>query len=239
MARLFEELDYQLTPIGALSLRRRREMRLGVDIVEVKLGDEHLMSDMFTASEIALAKLGLARLEDEKLAIVIGGLGLGYTAKAALEDERVSELIIVEYLAPVIEWHRQAILPMGTALVDDPRCRIVEGDFFAMSEGEGGFDPSAPRRRFDAILVDIDHSPEAWLDGRSGHFYQPEGLRQLASHLKPGGVFGLWSNDSPDAAFVARLQGMFARAWVEEIRFRNPYQDGEAVQTVYLAIRRQ
>ena len=235
MSRLFEELDYQLTSIGDLSLRRRRELRLCVDVVEVKLGDEHLMSDLFTASEIALAKLGLAKLAGQKLEVVVGGLGLGYTAKAALEDERVSDLLVVEFLRPVIEWHRRGILPMETALVDNARCRLVEGDFFAMAASENGFDPASPQRQFDAILVDIDHSPEAWLDSRSRDFYQPDGLHQVSAHLKPGGVFGLWSNDRPDPAFVERLRSVFADACAEEVRFDNPYQDRDEIQSVYLA----
>src|SRR3954468_6851135 len=78
----FEELDYRPTPIGALSLRRRRELTLGVDVFEIKLGDEFLMSSLFTASEIALARLGLAGLSEPGLDVVVGGLGLGYTGKA-------------------------------------------------------------------------------------------------------------------------------------------------------------
>ena len=83
MSSYFEELDYRPTPIGALSLRRRRELSLGVDVFEIKLGDEYLMSSLFTASEIALARLGLAELSGADLDVVVGGLGLGYTAKAS------------------------------------------------------------------------------------------------------------------------------------------------------------
>jgi hypothetical protein len=75
----FEELDYRPTPIGALSLRRRRELKLGVDVFEIKLGDEFLMSSLFTASEIALARLGLAELSEHGLDVVVGGLGLAAT----------------------------------------------------------------------------------------------------------------------------------------------------------------
>ena len=67
MSALFEELDYRPTPIGALSLRRRKELRLGIDVFEIKLGDEFLMSSLFTASEIALARLGLAALDGDNL----------------------------------------------------------------------------------------------------------------------------------------------------------------------------
>ena len=93
MSLSFEELDYRQTPIGALSLRRRRELKLGVDVFEIKLGDEFLMSSLFTASEIALAQLGLAELVRPGLDVVVGGLGLGYTAKAVLEHANVASLL--------------------------------------------------------------------------------------------------------------------------------------------------
>src|SRR5674476_951032 len=98
MASLFEELDYQETPIGGLSLRRRRELTLGVDVFEIKLGDEFLMSSLFTASEIALARLGLAGLAGPNLNVVVGGLGLGYTAQAVLAHASVASLIVADAL---------------------------------------------------------------------------------------------------------------------------------------------
>ena len=235
MSALFEELDYRETPIGALSLRRRRELALGVDVFEIKLGDEFLMSSLFTASEIALARLGLAALEGDGLEVVVGGLGLGYTAQAVLESDRVGALVVVDLLEAVIDWHRSGLLPLGPGLVGDRRCRLVNGDFFAMAGGETGFDPDAPGHRFDAILLDIDHSPEALLDTRSASFYRPEGLASVARHLKPGGVFALWSNEKPDAAFADRLAGVFAEAWTEPVVFHNPLQHADFTQTVYLA----
>lgn len=236
MSTLFEELDYCPTPIGAVSLRRRRDLKLDVDVFEIRLGDESLMTSLFTASEIALARLGLAALGDNTAPdIVVGGLGLGYTANAVLEGAADASLIVVEALAPVIEWHQNGLLPLGTALAHDPRCRLVQGDFFAMAASGDGFDPQSPGRKFDAVLVDIDHSPEALLDERSGSFYQPDGLRQLARHLRPGGVFGLWSDALPDEAFVARLASVFAEARAEPVTFHNPLQDRPFTQTVYLA----
>lgn len=235
MSRLFEELDYRPTPIGALVLRRRHEARLGVDILEIKLGEEHLMSDLFTASEIALAQLGLAARQGEGLDVVVGGLGLGYTAKAALDEPRTGSLIVVEYLEAVIDWHQTGLLPLGAELTGDSRCRLVEGDFFAMAHDGAGFDPDAPGRSFDAILLDIDHSPDALLDQRSTSFYQPEGLAKLARHLKPGGIFGLWSDEVTDDAFTDRLASVFAEAWAEPVTFHNPLQDKPFTQTVYLA----
>ena len=236
MSALFEELDYRETPIGALSLRRRRELRLGVDVFEIKLGEDFLMSSLFTASEIALARLGLGALGgDSSLDVVVGGLGLGYTAAAVLENARVRSLLVVEALAPVIDWHRRGLVPLGAAITADARCRLVHGDFFALAAADAGFDPDAPGRRFDAVLVDIDHSPDGLLDPGHAGFYQPAGLRRLAANLRPGGVFGLWSNTLPDAAFTARLADCFAEARAEPVTFHNPLQDRPFTQTVYLA----
>jgi spermidine synthase len=228
-------LDYRPTPIGALSLRRRWEPSLGVDVFEIKLGNEFLMSSLFTASEIALARLGLAKLSGTEFDVVVGGLGLGYTAHAALENASVRSMIVVEMLNAVIEWHQEGFLPLGRKLAADPRCRLVRGDFFALAASEQGFDPDAPARRFHAILVDIDHSPDELLDPGKAQFYQPEGLHRLAEHLYPGGVFGLWSNAHPDDKFTARLAAVFAEAWAEPVTFHNPLQNRPFTQTVYLA----
>ncbi|WP_193188146.1 spermine/spermidine synthase domain-containing protein [Nisaea sediminum] len=237
MSAFFEELDYRPTPIGPVSLRRRRELRLDVDVFEIMLGDEHLMSSLFTASEIALANLGIAALDGVGLEVLVGGLGLGYTAEAVLAHDRVGALVVVDYLEAVIDWHRTGLVPMGTALADDPRCRLVEADFFAGAASETGFDPETPGRKFDAILLDIDHSPEALLDARSASFYGSDGLRALATHLKPGGIFGLWSDDRTDPAFTERLSGVFSEASAEPVTFHNPLQDRPFTQTVYLARR--
>src|SRR5665647_241051 len=238
MSAAFEELDYRVTPIGALSLRRRRELRLGVDVFEIKLGDEFLMSSLFTASEIALAQLALADMPGSGLNVVVGGLGLGYTAQAVLAHANVASLIVVEALQPVIDWHAGGLVPLGHELTGDARCRIVHGDFFALAASDAGFDPAAPRRVFDAVLVDIDHSPDALLDSRNAAFYGEAGLALMAAHLRSGGVFGLWSNEHPDDGFAARLSHVFANARAEEVTFHNPLQDKPFTQTVYLANKR-
>ena len=140
MSLSFEELDFRPTPMGVLSLRRRRRPMSDVDVYEIKLGDEFLMSSQFTAAEIELARLGLAALGRGDLDVVVGGLGLGYTARAVLENPDVRSLIVVDALAEVIEWHEQGLLPLGSELTADPRCRLVNGDFFAMSSSVEGFD---------------------------------------------------------------------------------------------------
>jgi len=236
MSVYFEELDFRPTPMGALSLRRRRQLSTGIDVYEIKLGDEFLMSSLFTAAEIALARLGLTALDRPDLDVVVGGLGLGYTAQAVLEEQRVRSLVVIDALAEVIEWHERGLLPLGEQLTADRRCRFVNGDFFAMSQSADGFDPQTPRRRFDAVLVDIDHSPRNLLHPRHAAFYQPEGLRRLAEHLHPGGVFALWSNDPPDENFKATLAGVFATSQTHVVTFDNPLQDRDASNTVYIGI---
>lgn len=235
MSLMFEELDYRLTPLGALSLRRRREPKLDVDVFEVKLGDDYLMSSLFTTSEIALARFGLSELSHFPCDVVVGGLGLGYTAKAVLEHGGIGELLVIEALEAVIDWHERGMVPLGNELVHDLRCRFIHEDFFALAASDAGFDSNAPGRRFDAVLVDIDHSPDLLLHQRNAPFYKPEGLRRLAAHLRPGGVFGLWSNEVPDDAFTARLREIFSEARAEPVTFHNPLQDKLFTQTVYLA----
>jgi hypothetical protein len=238
----FEELDFRPTPIGVLSLRRRRRPSSDIDIYEIKLGDEFLMSSLFTVAEIELARLGLAALgrpgvTPADLDVVVGGLGLGYTAQAVLEHSSVRSLMVVDALAEVIEWHEQGLLPLGRQLTGDPRCRLVHGDFFAMSHSEDGFDSRAPRRCFDAILVDIDHSPRKLLHPRHAALYEPGGLARLAAHLNPGGVFALWSNDPPDAAFNADLAGAFATSSAQVVTFDNAQGDGDASNTIYIGVK--
>lgn len=173
MSRLFEELDYAPTPIGAISLRRRHILALKTDVFEILLGEEHLMSSLFTASEIALADKGLAALDGDKLDVLVGGLGLGYTAQAVLAHESVADLTVVDLLAPVIRWHEEGLVPMKTELADNPCCRLVQGDFFAMAASEDGFDRDRPGRQYDALLIDIDHTPERLLHGGSKAFTRP------------------------------------------------------------------
>ena len=237
MSVYFEELDFRPTPMGVLSLRRRKSLTSGGDIYEIKLGDEFLMSSAFTVAEIELARLGLAALGRTDIDVVVGGLGLGYTAQAVLENPGVRSLVVVDALAEVIEWHAQGLLPLGGRLTGDPRCRLVNGDFFAMSHSADGFDPDAPRRRFDAVLVDIDHSPANLLHPRHAALYAPEGLARLAEHLHPGGVFALWSNDPPDEAFNAVLAGVFATSAAHVVTFENALGDRDASNTVYIGVK--
>jgi spermidine synthase len=235
MSARFEEIDWRPTAMGEISLRRRRDPASGDEVYEVKLGDEFLMSSLFTAGEIALTRLGLAELPDTALDIAVGGLGLGYTAQAALDDPRVRSLVVIDALGEVIEWHRRRLVPLGASLASDPRCRLVQGDFFAMFDDACGLDPQEPERRFHGILLDVDHSPRHVLHPRHARLYQPAGMRALAGRLRPDGVFALWSNDPPDEQFSSVLAEVFAESEAHVVDFDNPLQGGTAANTVYVA----
>jgi spermidine synthase len=231
----FQVLDWSETRMGVISLRRRMEPSLNVDVYEVKLGDEFLMSSLFTVAEVELARLGLAQAVDADLDVVVGGLGLGYTAQAALSDSRVRSLLVVEALGEVIGWHQRALLPDTAELVSDTRVRLHRGDFFEMAASDIGFDPQTPGRRFHAVLLDIDHTPRHVLHPSHSAFYTASGLRQLARHLHSGGVFALWSDDPPDAAFEAVLAEVFDGSVASVVRFPNPVTGGYSTNTVYVA----
>ena len=217
-------------------LRRRRIPRLGdIDVYEVKLGDDFLMSSLFHEAERQLAKLGLGALEKVNLDVVIGGLGLGYTAVAALEDPHVTSLVVVEYLEPVIEWHKNGLAPLGETLTKDPRCRLLQADFFALSRDMvNSFDPENPTKKHDAILLDVDHTPTNVLHQTNTRFYTEEGLGELAQHLTPGGVFALWADGEPDASFTDRLGKVFGQAESHTIEFDNPITEDTSKGTVYV-----
>ena len=127
MKNIFEELDYQDTPLGEISLRRRTDPRLDNKLIyEVKLGDEFLMSSLFVEAEEQLSKLALARLIEQdstaEFDVVVGGLGLGYTALTALSNDVVKRVRVIDIMQPVIKWHQQGLLPIGDTLAISPRC---------------------------------------------------------------------------------------------------------------------
>jgi spermidine synthase len=237
MIMRFQELDWRSTPLGELVLRRRWDPLVDREVHEIKLGDEFLMSSLFTVAEVELAALALAELTGDGLDVAVGGLGLGYTARTVLESADVGSLLVVEALGEVIEWHAGGLIPAGPELIADPRCALVHGDFFALLRSGAGLDPAEPDRRFHAVLVDIDHSPRHLLHPGHADFYEPDGLRRVAGCLRPGGVFALWSNDPPDEAFTAVLAEVFTQVQADVVSFDNPLQDRAATNTIYLARR--
>jgi len=241
MSFIFEELDCQSSPLGDISLRRRAEPRLNNKIIfEVKLGDEFLMSSLFVEAEEQLSTLGLAALKhnghQSDLDIIVGGLGLGYTAIEALKDPAVKRMRVIDIMQPVISWHQRGLLPVGDTLATDPRSELVQGDFFKLATSvDTGFDQNQPDNKVHAVLLDIDHSPSHWLNDANQSFYTEESLSRLAAKICPGGIFALWSNDLPDEAFSDLLSRVFVNCEAHTIPFPNPYTGEESSNSVYVA----
>jgi spermidine synthase len=233
----FEELGWRDSPMGEISLRRRFDPEVQAEVYEVKLDEDFLMSSLFTVAERELSHLGLARVTGDDLEVVVGGLGLGYTALAALEDPRVRDLMVIEYSDAVIDWHERDLLPDTVGLAADERVRLVCEDFFAAAMSAEGFDPEQPGRVFDAVLLDIDHSPSRFLHSPHADFYTAAGLRAMTAHLKPDGVIAIWSDDPPEPEFMTVLMEVFKGVNAKRVWFDNPYTRGRSSNTVYTAIK--
>ncbi|MER3389832.1 MAG: spermidine synthase [Microcella sp.] len=233
----FEELAYASTPMGELTLRRRHVAAVDADVYEVKLGEEFLMSSLFTVAEEELARLGLSAVEAAgPLDVVVGGLGLGYTAVTALADDRLGSLTVVDALPEVIRWHQQGLLPVSGSLVGDARTRLVHADFFALMRDAPGAHADVPAE-LHAILLDVDHTPTFTLDASHADLYSEVGMRRLARHLGPGGVFALWSDDPPEEPFLAVLGEVFDVVEGHTVQFANPLTEGMSRNGVYVARR--
>jgi spermidine synthase len=216
------------SPLGLVCLRRRA-IGSGPDefATEITLDHQFLMSSANTASERALADRALALHAGTELSVLVGGLGLGYTAHAVLASPRVARLEVVEYLEPVIGWLRAGDLPLSAELARDARFAVARGDVYARLAAE-------PAGRWDLILIDVDHSPEEPLGRESDSFYREAGLARARRHLAPGGVFGVWSYaESP--RFAAALARVFAEVRVEPVRFENRVVGDEETNWLFFA----
>lgn len=232
-SRSFQVLDDRSTDLGDLLLRRRTVLSLGGRPVwEITLDGRLLMSSLVNDSERALAHLGLDELGERPCSVLVGGLGLGSTAREVLRRPEVRRLVVIELLEPILDWHRRGLVPDSAALTDDERCELRPGDFFAAMA-------ATPTEPWDAILVDIDHSPSALLRGSPPEFYRRRGLRRLAEHLATDGVFALWSADPVDQDFLTELRAVFTGVRAENIAFHNPLFDHQDCNVIYVARRKR
>lgn len=222
-------LAYEETPLGVLCLRQRcRPEAPDSWLTEITLDHEFLMSSLHTDSERALARLALERLGGEGRSVLIGGLGLGYTAQAALESCVVESVVVMEFLPQVIDWMRGALLPLSATLMGDSRLSVERGDVYAYLLGE------TVTRWFDAILIDVDHSPDDRLDSSSGRFYTEAGLRCAARHLTPGGVLALWSYAQHSPTWES-LRSVFKHVESVPITYFNQHVQEDYTDWLYLA----
>lgn len=230
MARpTLEILAHEMTPLGLLCLRRReRPGAPGTTVTEITLDHEFLMSSHLTASEEALARVALEMHPGRGLDVLVGGLGLGYTAHAALASPRVARVEVVELLPPVIGWLARGLVPLAPALNADPRLVVTQGDVYARLL-------APPARTHDLVLIDVDHSPDEPLarDGAApaSGFHGEAGLARAKRHLAPGGVLAVWSSVE-HSPFVDALRRAFASVRAEPVTVENDWID--ATQTDWL-----
>ena len=228
-------LAYEETPLGPLCLRRRRTLSDPPQLVtEITLNHEFLMSSLHTDSERALAEIALGRLDDEqkkkKLSVLVGGLGLGYTAQAALACARVATVDVVEYLPAVIGWLHEGLIPLAEKLNAEPRLHVREGDIYAELLAAPG------EELFDAIMIDVDHSPEDLLADRNAPFYTAEGLRRAADHLQPAGVLAMWSY-AQHTPLLDRMREVFVDVEACGVTYFNQHVQEQFTDWLYLGRR--
>ncbi len=223
-----EILAYEPTPLGILCLRRRALLKEpGTVVTEVTLNHEFLMSSFHTASEEALASVALDMAEGQGLQVLVGGLGLGYTAAAVLANERAGRVEVVELLPQVIDWLDQGLIPLADSLQADTRLEVVQGDVYQRLG-------NPPERQYDVILIDVDHSPDDHLNSDNNDFYVEAGLQRARQHLTKDGILGIWSY-AESSPFAEALQRTFHDVRVEPVTFDNLHIDETVTDWLFFA----
>jgi spermidine synthase len=224
----FEILAYEATPLGDLCLRRRELLsRPGTVVTEITLDHELLMSSYHTASERALADEAVARHSGTDLSVLVGGLGLGYTASQVLASSRVRSVEVLELLPEVVGFLRDGLVPLSSELLEEPRLRVRDGDVYAMMAAPAG-------ETWDLILIDVDHSPDENLGTANASFYTESGLALAKQHLSPGGVFAVWSY-AESSPFVDALHRTFACVDAVPVTFWNDLIDEDLTDWLFVA----
>ncbi|MEX0937339.1 MAG: hypothetical protein WDZ59_05725 [Pirellulales bacterium] len=218
------------TKFGRMMLRKRWSLALDRHVFEMLVSGKLMMSSAVTTSEEALAQMALALLPERRLAVLVGGLGFGFTTMATLADRRVSEVTVVEKLEDVVGWHYEGILPWSDEFVRDPRLQIIRGDFFErIARNEIGL--------FDAILIDIDDSPSLLWHHQHAAAYRNAGLSALEAHVRPSGVVAFWFAEHPSECFINSMRAVFADAVIMDIPFEDPCHRRAEVNYIVLARR--
>ncbi|VVB47032.1 hypothetical protein RHAL1_02603 [Beijerinckiaceae bacterium RH AL1] len=191
----WEHVDTATIPGGREPLKL---MRRGGEF-SIRLGAVELMGSRAGGSEAALAREACQRLGHVARAkVLIGGLGMGFTLRAALEAlGPEAEVVVAELVPAVVAWARGPLSEVFAGLMDDPRVAIIEGDVGAIIR--------AGTAAYDAILLDVDNGPAGQTSGANDGLYSARGLAAAHRALRPGGVLAVWS-EAPDAAFAGRMK---------------------------------
>ena len=227
-----EFLAHEDTAIGTLMLRRRELLsKPGTVVTEITLDHEFLMSSYITFSERALASVALEMHPGEELRVLVGGLGLGYTAWEVVQSPRVARVEVVEFVPAVIRWMDEGLVPLSGAFASEARIEVLQGDVFERLATP----PAAAAPGYDLILIDVDHSPDEQLgDSTNDFFYSAQGLLGAGRHLAPGGVLGVWSY-AENSGCSAALYEAFREVRVEPVAFVNDLIDEQTTDWLFFA----
>jgi spermidine synthase len=216
------EIDRAKVPEGG----ELRLLRRGAEF-SIMAGPIVLMNNRISGSEEQLAVLALERLGGRaRPRLLIGGLGMGFTLRAALAARADVDIVVAELLPAIVAWARGPLAELFAGSLDDQRVRIEIGDVGALIR--------AGRKEYDAILLDVDNGPEGLTRDGNGGLYAAAGLRSAWLALRPGGLLGVWSAH-PSPAFT-RLLGQCGFA-VEEIKLRARGKSGGSRHTIWMARR--
>ncbi len=172
---------------GELVLRRREDGAL-----ELRVNGVFVMDDVETSSEELLAAAALeAVLRPSR--VLVGGLGLGYTVRALLRDQRVGEVLVAEIEPAVVEWMRDGLVP---SVLDDPRVSVSVGDVRDVVLGEAS-------ASLDGILLDVDNGPDFLVYNENSALYEADFLGECKQRLRSSGVLTVWSSSESDALEAA------------------------------------
>ncbi|HEV3455517.1 MAG TPA: spermidine synthase [Thermoanaerobaculia bacterium] len=202
MTRAWQTLASAETPEGRLELRRRGPAELVITI-----GGRVLMNGAAHRTEAALAQLACRPIAGRpRPRVLIGGLGMGYTLRAALDAlPRRASVTVAEIDPVIVEWCRGPLAEAAGKAVDDPRVAIEIGDVEGViARAAAGRDAGGAGGGFDAILLDLYEGPRTPAQGHEDPLYGRAALARVRAALNPGGVFAVWSEE-PDAAFERRL----------------------------------
>lgn len=169
---------------GELVLRERRDAA-GPTVLELRANGVFVMDNLETSTEQALAESALAQVAEPR-AVVVGGLGLGFTMHAVLADHRVERCAVVEIEQSLVDWMRDGTVPHGPTLLADERVHVVVADIaVALAE--------APPSSYDLILLDVDNGPGYLVHDTNAALYEEPFLRSAREVLRPGGAVAIWS----------------------------------------------
>ncbi len=223
-------LAYEDTDLGPLCLRRRELLsEPGTVVTEVTLNHEFLMSSYNTDSERAISNRSVEIHGGSNLKTLVGGFGLGYTARELLHDQRVASVEVIEYLPQVLQWLKKGLIPLSDDLNGAKGLRLTTGDVYQYLLDE-------PQELYDLVVIDVDHSPADQLGSDEHVFYTEAGLQAAKKHLADGGILAVWSY-AESSSFSESLESTFSQTHVEPVRTFNAMVQEEQTDWLFFGVK--